>query len=363
MKMTQEETNKKYIKRCLSLARKGYGRVNPNPYVGCVIVKNESIISEGWHEFFGGPHAEPNAIKKATKSLKGATLYCNLEPCCHTDKQTPPCTREIISAGIKKVVISNIDPNPKVAGKGVKQLRDSGIEVVTNVLEEKGNELNKFFFHSVKTGFPYVTVKIAQTLDGKINSSKNKQTWITGDESQKYVHKLRSIYDAVLVGANTVMVDDPLLNVRSNNGRDPKKIIIDGELSSPLNKKIFSKNDLSDTYIFTGKDNTGNKLEIFKSKNANIFQLSTNKNGEINLKQVLKILGKEKINSILIEGGNRIFSQFLKKELFNELIILSAPKIFGTGLEAFSINKRLELKIKSVHQKGEDIISTYERKI
>jgi diaminohydroxyphosphoribosylaminopyrimidine deaminase / 5-amino-6-(5-phosphoribosylamino)uracil reductase len=361
--VTEEKTNKKHIKRCFSLARKGYGRVNPNPYVGCVIVKNDRVIAEGWHEYFGGPHAEPNAIKKATKSLKGATLYCNLEPCCHTNKKTPPCTLEIISSGIKKVVISNIDPNPNVAGKGVIQLKNAGIEVKSGVLESEGLELNKFFFYHVKTGLPFVTVKIAQTLDGKINSSEKKQTWITGEESRNFVHKLRSIYDAVLVGANTVMVDDPLLNVRSNNGRDPKKIIIDGKLSTPLNKKIFSKNDLSDTYIFTGKDNTRNKLEIFESKNANIFQLSTNKNGEINLKQILKILGKENINSILIEGGNRIFSQFLKKELFNELIILSAPKIFGTGLEAFSINKRLELKLKSVHQKGEDIISTYKRKI
>ncbi|MBL1212430.1 MAG: bifunctional diaminohydroxyphosphoribosylaminopyrimidine deaminase/5-amino-6-(5-phosphoribosylamino)uracil reductase RibD [Ignavibacteriae bacterium] len=360
--MNQEKLNQKYIRRCFTLAKKGYGKVNPNPYVGCVIVKNGKIIAEGWHHYFGGPHAEPNAISKAKQSLKGATLYCNLEPCCHTDKKTPPCTPLVISSGITKVVISTLDPNPKVAGKGVKQLRAAGIEVVTGVLEEEGNELNKFFFHSVKTGLPYVTVKIAQTLDGKINFETKNQTWITGAESKKYVHKLRSIYDAVLVGANTVKVDDPQLNVRLVKGRNPKKIIIDGRLSVPLTRKLFLNDDLADTYIFTSKNVSANKIKTLEKKSAKIYRLALNKNGQLSLKRILKILGKENINSVLVEGGNSTFTQFIENELFNEIIYLSAPKIFGTGLDAYDLKKRIVLDLYSAEKLGEDLKLIYKRK-
>ena len=360
--MTQEKLDQKYIRRCFTLAKKGYGKVNPNPFVGCVIVKNGKVIAEGWHEYFGEPHAEPNAISKAKESLKGATLYCNLEPCCHTEKKTPPCTPLVISSGVKKVVISTLDPNPKVAGKGVEQLQEAGIEVVTGVLEEEGNELNKFFFHSVKTGLPYVTIKIAQTLDGKISSANEKQTWITGDESKKYVHKLRSIYDAVLVGANTVKIDDPQLNVRRVKGRNPKKIIIDGKLSAPLTRKLFSKENLSDSYLFTGKNVSNNKINTLKKRGVNIFQLAPNINGQLSLNRILKILGKENINSVLVEGGNTVFSQFIENELFNEIIYLSAPKIFGTGLDAYNLNKRITLNLYSAEKLGEDLKLIYRRK-
>jgi diaminohydroxyphosphoribosylaminopyrimidine deaminase/5-amino-6-(5-phosphoribosylamino)uracil reductase len=360
--MKQENLNQKYIRKCFTLAKKGYGKVNPNPYVGCVIVKNGKVIAEGWHQYFGGPHAEPNAIRNAKESIKGATLYCNLEPCCHTDKKTPPCTPLVISAGIKKVVISTLDPNPKVAGKGVKQLRAAGIEVVTGVLEEEGNELNKFFFHSVKTGLPFVTVKVAQTLDAKINFKTKNQTWITGDKSKKYVHELRSIYDAVLIGANTIKIDDPQLNVRLVKGRDPKKIIIDGKLSTPLNRKLFMQPDLSTIYLFTGKNVSKNKIIKLEQLGTKIFQLSMNKKSELSLKQILKILGKENINSILVEGGNSIFSQFIEKELFNEIIYLSAPKIFGTGLDAYNLTRKIELNLKSAEIIGEDLKVIYSRK-
>ena len=260
-----------FLKRCFELAAKGSGTVSPNPLVGVVLIKNGKVIGEGYHKKHGKAHAEVDALNNSTEDVGGSTLYCNLEPCCHTNKQTPPCVPLIISKGIKKVIISNFDPNPDVNGEGVKQLRDAGIEVIIDVLKEEGEELNKFYFNYVKKKIPYITLKVAQSKDGKITKSKSEQIWLTGEESNRFVHQQRAIYDAVLVGANTVAVDNPRLTVRNVVGRNPKRIILDGKLSIDLNAVVLSAEDIENTWILTSKNADKEKMDQIIEKGARVI--------------------------------------------------------------------------------------------
>ena len=344
-----------YLKQCFNLARKGSGHVSPNPLVGAILVKKGKIIGQGYHKKYGTAHAEVNAIKNAPQNVAGATLYCNLEPCCHTNKQTPPCVLLIIEKKIKKVVISNLDPNKNVNGKGIKLLRDAGIEVITNVLDEEGNELNKFYFKFVQEKLPFVTLKIAQSIDGKISEAKNKQIWLTGKESIKYVHKLRSEYDAVLVGANTIKVDNPLLTVREVNGRNPIRIIIDGKLSIPVESKSLNSSDPEKTWIFTSSNSSSKKINRIEKLGVKVFNIRPSYKNEINLLDVLKVLAENKITSILVEGGQKIFSQFLNQKLFDEIIILQSPKILCKGIDAFDIARSMQFRLKEFSKLGTDI--------
>ncbi|MBI3192960.1 MAG: bifunctional diaminohydroxyphosphoribosylaminopyrimidine deaminase/5-amino-6-(5-phosphoribosylamino)uracil reductase RibD, partial [Ignavibacteriae bacterium] len=228
----------KYIKQCLTLARKGAGSVSPNPMVGCVIVKNGKVIGTGYHQKFGEPHAEVHAINSAKESVNGATVYVNLEPCNYFGK-TPPCTKLLIKSKIKRVVVGMLDPNLKVSGKGINQLQKAGIEVIAGVLEDEAKKLNEAFTKYIQTNRPFVTLKIAQTLDGKIADKNRKSQWITGAASLKYVHQLRVENDAVLVGAGTIKADDSLLTVREVEGRNPIRIIIDGNFNVSEDARIF----------------------------------------------------------------------------------------------------------------------------
>lgn len=345
-----------YIKRCFELAEKGKGTVSPNPLVGAVIVKNDKIISEGWHRFPGSDHAEADAIKNCKDDLSGATLYCNLEPCCHTNKRTPPCAPLIISSGIKKVVIANIDPNPAVAGKGVAMMREAGIEVITGILEEEGAELNKFFFHSVTTGKPYTILKIASSLDGYITESRGKQTWLTGEQSAVYVHSLRAEYDALLVGANTVLVDDPRLNVRHVEGRDPLKIVLDGNLTIQEDAFII-KNSPEKLIVFTSDNADAEKTRRLSDLGVKVIKLPTSPAGILDLGKVLNELHKMNITSLMVEGGGNIFSQFINHDYFNELHLLYAPIILGRGLNFAILAERKRITIADVIKSGEDIIT------
>ena len=352
MKFSKEDLSS--LKRCFELADKGRGFVSPNPFVGTVIVKDGDIIGEGWHKNFGGAHAEVNAIASSNEEIKGATLYCNLEPCCHTNKQTTPCVPLIVSKEISRVVISNLDPNQSVNGKGVKQLREAGIRVDAGILESEGKEVNKFYFKYVIEKIPYITIKIAQSIDGKISADKDIQTWLTGEDSVKYVHQQRNRYDAVLVGANTIKVDDPQLTVREVNGRDPIRIIIDGDLSVSPDSKIIKMTDNEKTWIFTAENSHQEKIEQFEKLGIKIFQLPADKK-KLDLGDILKELGKESITSLLVEGGRQIFSQFISQELFDEIIILQSPKILGKGISAFETNGIYKLKIKETERLGEDL--------
>jgi len=353
--------NEKLIKQCFFLAKKGSGLVSPNPLVGAVLVKNGKIIGEGWHKKYGEAHAEVNAIKNAKGNVAGSTLYCNLEPCSHTKKQTPPCVPLIISNKIKEVVISNVDSNPDVNGEGVKQLKKVGIKVTTGILEDEGKELNKFYFKSVTQKIPFITVKIAQSLDGKISETLNRQTWLTGDESQKFVHKLRAEYDAVLVGANTIRADDPSLNVRLVKGRNPVRIILDGSLSISLKSKILNLSDKEKTWIITSTNSDSKKIQQLGEKEIRVYKLPAGKNQKISLIMLLKILSKEKITSLLVEGGQQIFSQFIEQNLFDEIIVLQSPKILGAGIKSVQINELIKLNLKEAKRVGEDIKLVYVR--
>ncbi|MEW6195882.1 MAG: bifunctional diaminohydroxyphosphoribosylaminopyrimidine deaminase/5-amino-6-(5-phosphoribosylamino)uracil reductase RibD [Bacteroidota bacterium] len=358
--MSQND-DEKFLRRCFELARRGEGSVSPNPLVGSLITKDEKIISEGWHEKFGGPHAEANAIKHTPENLEGAVIYCSLEPCSHTDKKTPPCVPLIIESGIKKVVISNIDPNPKVAGNGIEQLSNAGVEVVVGICEEEGNELNRFYFKSITKKLPYVTVKIAQTLDRKISEAENKRTQITGSESAEFVHKQRSIYDAVLVGKGTVNTDNPLLNVRNVNGRNPVRIIVDGSLNVNASAICLNDESRTNTWIFCSDKVDNEKVDAVAEKGVKVFPLATNANGRIDLRLLLSRLNDLSVQSVFVEGGREIFSQFISESLFDELIILQAPIILGKGIEAFDVNYQSNLKFFSAEKIGDDLKLVYRK--
>ncbi len=353
--------HEKYIERCFQLAKKGIGKTSPNPLVGAVIVKNGTIIGEGYHEYFGGPHAEVNAFNNCSDNPENADLYVNLEPCSHTDKKTPPCAPLVISKKVKRLIISNLDPNPKVNGAGIKLIREAGIEVITGVLEEKGKELNKFFFNFVKEKLPYTTLKIAVSADGFITQKEGTQTWITGIEAKKYVHKLRAQYDAVLVGANTVNIDNPKLNVREVEGINPIRILIDGKLSVNTNSFIVQSANKEKTILFTSRRADNDKKKILIDYGVTIIELDSGETDIINLKAVLTELGKLNISSLLVEGGSEIFTQFLSQNLTDELHIIKSPKKFHQGVPAF--NNKIELpEASSEELLGKDKLSVYKLK-
>ena len=354
------EKDPQYIQRCFELAQKGIGKVSPNPLVGAVIVKNNRIISEGWHAYHGAPHAEAMAINEARGNLEGATLYCNLEPCCHSKKKTPPCLPLVINSGIKRVVLSNSDPNPQVSGESIKQMRKAGIEVVENILEQEGRELNRFFFKHIVEQKPWITLKIAQTMDAKISKTKNKQTWITGKESAQYVHSLRAAYDAVLVGAGTVKSDNPRLNVRHMEGRNPLKVIIDGKLSSNPDAHVFKDGA---TWVFHDKTVDDKKSALFSGPDIRLFACDSDDIRQIDLDKVLSLLGKEGINSLLVEGGQNIFSQIISRNLFDELIVLQAPIFFGIGTSSVHLSQEMHLKFYKGGQLGDDYYLNLRKKV
>jgi len=339
-----------YLKRCFELAAKGKGTVTPNPLVGAVLVKNGKVIGEGYHKKYGDAHAEVEAFSNSIEDVSGATLYCNLEPCCHTKKH-----------GISRVVICNPDPNPEVNGDGINQLRDAGIEVITDLLKEEGKEQNKFYFNYVKKKIPYITIKIAQSLDHKISKSINEQTWLTGEESNRFVHQQRAAYDAVLVGVNTVAVDNPRVTVRNVEGRNPKRIILDGKLSIDLNAVVLSAEDIENTWILTSKNADKEKVDQISEQGARVIQFEIDENEKIDLQDVIRKLGEEKITSLFVEGGGDIFSQFIDGDYFDEIIILQAPITLGEGVNGVSISSLDHLKKISSEKIGEDLKLVYKK--
>ncbi|WP_071027043.1 bifunctional diaminohydroxyphosphoribosylaminopyrimidine deaminase/5-amino-6-(5-phosphoribosylamino)uracil reductase RibD [Peptoniphilus raoultii] len=317
-----------YMERCLELAKKGRGFTKTNPMVGCVIVKDDQIIAEGYHKKFGGLHAERDAINNAKEPLEGAELYVSLEPCCHFGKQ-PPCTQAIIDAKISKVIIGAGDPNPKVAGKGIKILEDAGIEVVEGILEEESIKLNKIFFHNLKYKRPYVTLKAAMSIDGKIAASSGESQWISSERSREYAHKLRGVNDGIMVGIGTVLADNPSLNVRIEGGYiNPTKIVVDSRLRIPEDAKLFSSSE-AQTIIYTSEDYDREKFKRL-SERENVKIIVGRKEGEsLNLKYLLEKLLGEDIGNILLEGGPGLSYSMLKEDLIDELIFFMAPKLIG----------------------------------
>ena len=356
-------TDESYIKLAIEIAKKGRGNVSPNPLVGCIIVKGERIIGAGYHERYGYNHAEINAINSANESIEGSTLYVNLEPCSHQGL-TPPCVDKIIENKVKRVVIGTLDMNPLVSGNGAKRLKAAGVEVKAGLLENDCIALNKFFFKYITKKIPYVTLKIAQTLDGKIADRKGNSKWISSLLSRRYVHELRSKYDAVLIGLGTVLKDNPSLTVRLTEGRNPRRIVLDTRLKLSTEHKLFSNNNDKKLVIVTSNKSRSMKRKINKirSKGAEIV-FAREDRGKLNLKNVLKELGKLKISSVLIEGGKEMFSSFIKENLYDDLFVFISPKILGNGIPAVSdigiksISKSLKAKFVNAERIGDDILA------
>lgn len=314
-----------FMKRALFLARKANWRTSPNPMVGAIIVKNGKIISEGYHKKAGLPHAEAEAIMNAKESLKDATLYVTLEPCCHKDKKTPPCTDVIINSGIKKVVIAMRDPNPKVSGKGIEILRSQGIEIIEGVLEEKAKKLNEFYIKYITTKMPFVILKIAMTLDGKIATPAGESKWITSEKSRRLVHIMRSRVDALLSAYGTILKDNPLFTSRISGGKDPVRVIIDPEIKIPLNYHVYNPPPYTVAVVHEKKLND-NKIKYLKQRGIEVLPFSSEK---VDLKWLMEELAKREITSIMIEGGSSLNFYALWSGIVDKLMIFIAPKIIG----------------------------------
>lgn len=321
--------------RAIILAKHGTGCVSPNPRVGAIILdENKSIIGEGWHKSFGGPHAEVEAIRSAGKTnFSGCTLVVTLEPCSHFGK-TPPCVDLIIQSNFSKVIIGSLDKNPLVQGNGIKRLETAGIDVISGVFEDECDYLNRSFFHYIQKKIPYVELKVAQSLDGNIALKNGNSKWITCSESRSHVQLLRAESDAILVGTGTLIADNPSLNVRELDFPSPKRIVIDSELKLPLDLNIFSNTNLTPTILFYNKEDI-TKLKLLEELGVKTEWVRLE--GKYpHLRSILETLGeKYKIASLLVEGGSKMYSAFLKEKLVDELHLFIAPKIFGSGLQCF----------------------------
>lgn len=318
--------DEQYMELALELAKKGLRHTSPNPMVGAVIVKNDKIIGQGYHERYGQLHAERNALASVTESPEGATIYVTLEPCCHYGK-TSPCTEAIIDAKISRVVVACTDPNPRVSKNGIRILREHGIQVDTGVLEEKALELNEVFFHYITRKMPYVHMKYAMTLDGKIATRTGASKWVSGEESRQHVQTLRHRYTSIMVGIQTVLMDDPLLTCRMPGGINPSRIICDTNLRIPLDCQIMKTAKDVPTYIATSQTDHPKKKDI-ETLGAHIIEVPL-LDGHLNLEKLLKEMGKLHIDSVLLEGGQTLNESFLKSGLVDTLSIYLAPKIFG----------------------------------
>ena len=338
--------NELYMLRALELALLGQGQVSPNPMVGCVIVKDDRIIAEGWHEKYGGPHAEVNAINSLEdkSQLQDAVLYVNLEPCSHHGK-TPPCADLILNYPIKKVVICNIDPNPLVSGKGIEKLIAGGVEVEIGVLEEKGTELNKRFFSYIEKKRPYILLKWAETSDGFIAHSNYDSKWISGALSRKLVHKWRAEEDAIMVGTNTALYDNPQLNVRDWTGRNPTRILIDKDLQVPEGAHLFDGTQTTICYNFKRQE-VKNMVEFVKLDPA-----------EDLMKHILDDMYERKIQSVIIEGGAKLLDSFISSGIWDEARVFKSKHEFGTGIEAPAVRG----KLMSISKVGDDEVMIYRK--
>ena len=351
--MDRDET---YMARALRLALGGWGLASPNPMVGAVLVKGGKVIAEGFHERAGAPHAEAMALQLAGGRARGSTLYVTLEPCCHLKKRTPPCTKAVIRAGVKKAVVAMRDPNPAVSGKGIEELQRAGIIVASGVLEERAKLLNEAYIKHISTGMPFVTLKSAMSLDGKIATPAGESKWITGPAARRLVHRVRSGVDAILTAAGTVMADDPELTARTKGGKNPVRVVIDPELRSPLGSKIFKTPP--DTLIVTRKALPG-ELAAAGVKAINF-------DGRLSLAWLMRELGAMGITSVLVEGGGSLNAHAFEEGIVDKAMFFYAPKIIGgvksipaiAGEGAARLADAWRLGRLSVKRVGEDILVT-----
>ncbi len=326
--------NESFMSRALALAARGRRWVSPNPMVGAVLVSGGRIIAQGYHRRFGGAHAEVEALRGFERCPKDAVLYVNLEPCCHHGK-TPPCTQRIVQAGVRRVVVGVMDPNPLVRGKGVEELRKHGVEVTVGVLEERCRELNRVFFHWMENSLPWVTLKWAQSLDGRIATRAGDSRWISSEASRKMAHALRAEHDAVLVGAGTVRKDNPSLTVRHVRGRDPLRVILASDLNIPLDAKVLDKGSKNRAcWVVCSQPVDQNKASALEKRGARLLICPRHPQGGVELNQMLKELSQEGISSILVEGGGYTITSFLRAAVAQRVVCFVAPMLLGEGVGA-----------------------------
>jgi len=352
----QLEFDRKMMRNSIRLAKKGSGFVAPNPLVGATIVKDGRIIGEGWHEKFGEAHAEINAINNARESVKGASIYVSLEPCSYQGK-TPACSLALIQYNLKRVVIASLDPNPLVSGNGIKMLQQAGIEVEIGILEREALKLNERFFKFIQTKKPFIAIKMASSLDGKIATVSGDSRWISNQKSRILAHRLRLQYSSILVGIDTVLADNPILNVRLKNTKikNPLRIVLDSELRIPLEAKILDTST-APTLIATTKKASLDKIKQIENKGVQVL-ICPEKQGKPDLHFLIEKLGDTGIDSILVEGGGTVNFGFAKESLVDKVYAFIAPKLIGgksakTGLEGegfASMSQILELK--NIHYK------------
>ena len=331
------QKKEEYMRRALELARKGEGHTSPNPMVGCVVVKDGRIISEGYHEKYGEFHAERNALTRCTEDTAGADLYVTLEPCCHQGK-TPPCTDIIIEKKIARVFVGSMDSNPLVAGKGVQILRDHGIYVETGILDAECRKLNEVFYHYIATKTPFVVMKYAMTLDGKIACATGDSKWVTGEIARTQVHRMRGRYRGIMVGIGTVLADDPMLSCRVEGGVDPVRIICDSNLHIPTESQIVKTASDIETIVACSQEaleSERKQEKIRRLKEAGIQIIGTEGAHGVNLVELMKKLGGQNIDSILLEGGGTLNASALEDGIVNKVYAYIAGKLIG-GMDARS---------------------------
>ena len=347
------------MQRVMKLAKKGEGSTSPNPLVGTVVVKDGQIVGEGYHRNYGGSHAEVFALNNAGSDAYLSDLYVNLEPCNHYGK-TPPCVNRVIESGVSRVIIANLDPNPMVNGAGLKKLQDAGISIETNILADDGEKLNEAYFKYARTGKPFVILKWAQSLDGRIATRSFQSNWISNEKSRKKVHQLRKSVDAVLIGAGTVKHDNPQLTVRHVKGKQPWRIVVSRNLDIPFESKLFNDEFRNKTVVFTAKTDA-KKINKFEKLGVHL-EFINNENDRSTFNQILEWMSKKNLISLLVEGGKSILTSFIKTGLADKLMIFVAPKLIGEGIDAIgdlsihSMMDSTELKKTSYKKIGTDIL-------
>ena len=358
-----KDIDEKFMRLAIDLAKKAKGRTSPNPMVGAVIIRDNEIVGTGYHQKAGTPHAEVHAITNAGDKTQNATIYVSLEPCSHHGR-TGPCTEAIIKAGISRVVMAMSDPNPRVDGKAI--LESHGIQVTTGILEGEARKLNEVFIKYITTGLPFVILKTAMSLDGKIATHSGKSKWITSEDSRRIVHQIRNEVDAIIIGIGTVIKDDPSLTTRlpDGNGRDAIRIVLDSHARIPLNSKILNLNSKARTIVAVTSSAPEGKISQIKQK-AEVLVVSE-QNGRIDFQDLMKKLGQMEITSVLIEGGSEVNASAIKSGIVDRIMFFIAPKLFG-GIEALGPiggdgiddpSEAIKLKDISVTQVGEDILVT-----
>lgn len=354
-------TDEFYMKRALRLARRGEKWVSPNPMVGAVIVKHNRIIGEGYHRRFGGDHAEIEALRSASESVSGSTIYITLEPCCHHGK-TPPCVESLIAGRPARIVIGMPDPNPLVCGGSIERLRQLGISTTVGILEAECRRLNEKFITFMQRQTPFVTLKFAQTLDGRIATLTGHSRWISSPASLKLAHALRATHDAILVGSGTIVQDDPELTVRLVKGRHPVRIVVDSHLSVSPQAGVLQNQDKARTLIATTDAAGRKKRAALENMGIETILVDRNRQGHVDLKKLLIELGKRNISSVLVEGGATVITSVLRERLADRMVIVIAPKIVGKGIEAVGdlgirvMEDAMKLSVRRMVRRGPDLI-------